>query len=518
MLSDWMGMGDWRLLFINRDRVRAVTVADVQRVWAQYFRASNRTVGLYYPSKTPERAEIPPTPDVAALVQDYKGDAKREEGEVFEATPANIEARITRKKLANGFELVLLPKKTRGGTVFAGLALRYGEEKSLANWGEAPQFATNMLMRGSKKHTRQQISDELDRLKARVNMNTWGSGTYVSLETTRDNLPALLALVTEILREPAFDASEFEQLRTEVLAGYEQQRKEPSAVAFNAYQRHLNPYPAGDIRHTETTEETIAGLRAVKREDAMRFHREFFGAQSGQIAVVGDFDAAALESELTEALGGWTAPKPYKRVDNKYQAVGAKSATFETPDKAQAFFVAGLNLQLRDDDPDYAALTLGNYMLGGGFLNSRLMARIRGKDGLSYGTGSQLSADSFEQAGAFLAYAIYAPQNLAKLEQAFHEEIARVLNEDFTAEEIAAAKSGWLQSRMVSRAQDNELSGVLSHYSFLGRTLAWDAELEKKIQALDGAQIRAALRKHIKPENFTIIRAGDFANVTGTAR
>ena len=170
-----------------------------------------------------------------------------------------------------------------------------------------------------------------------------------------------------------------------------------------------------------------------------------------------------------------------------------------------------MNLPLRDDDPDYPALVLGNYMLGGGFLNSRLMARIRGKDGLSYGVGSQLTGDNFDKAGNFFTYAIYAPENLAKLQQAFNEEIARVLAEDFTKEEIDLAKSGWLQSRSVARAQDNELVGNLAHFLFIGRTLAWDAEFEKKVMALDGAQIRAALKRHLDPAKFTIVKAGDFA-------
>ena len=108
---------------------------------------------------------------------------------------------------------------------------------------------------------------------------------------------------------------------------------------------------------------------------------------------------------------------------NEYFDVAALEKTFQTPDKAQAFFVAGLNLNMRDDDPDYPALVFGNYMLGGGFLNSRLMARIRIKEGLSYGVGSQLKVDSLDKSGSFLAFAIYAPQNLARLEQAFKEEI-----------------------------------------------------------------------------------------------
>jgi len=509
-LSEWIGMGDWRLLFLHRDRLRAVKTADVQRVWANYFKPSNRTAGLFYPTPTPDRAAMPATPDVVALVKDYKGDAKREEGEVFDPSPANIEARTTRKELPGGLEIAMLPKKTRGGTVYAGIALRFGDLKSLANMGEIPPMTTAMLMRGTTKHTRQQLEDEFDRLKARVNVNSWGSGMYVSMETTRENFPAVVALVAEVLRQPLFDGKELEQLRSEQLAGIEQQRSEPSQVAFTALQTVLKPYPKGDIRHVDSIDEGIANTKAVTREQLVKFHKDFFGASPAQISVVGDFDPAAFEAQVTQLFGGWKAPKAFTRVPAEYFDVAAKNETFKTPDKAQAFFVAGHNLNLRDDDPDYPALVLGNYMLGGGSLDARLLTRIRVKEGLSYGVGSQLQADSFDKSGQFLAYAVYAPQNLARLEQVFNEEIARVLKEGFTAEEIAAAKSGWIQGRSVARSQDNELMRALGHYLYLDRTVQWDAELEKKVMALDGEQIRAALNRHLVPGKLVIIKAGDF--------
>jgi zinc protease len=317
--------------------------------------------------------------------------------------------------------------------------------------------------------------------------------------------------MTEILREPAFDPKELEQLRVEWIAGLEQQRSDPSSLAFNAFQKHLKPYPREDIRYVESIDESIASLKAVTRDQLVKFHQGFFGAQPAQVAVVGDFDATEIEKQLAASLGDWKNPKPFKRVESKYFEVPAKEMVIETPDKAQAFFVAGLNLPLRDDDADYPALVLGNYILGGGFLNSRLQARIRGKDGLSYGVGSQLQGDNFDKTGTFLAYAIYAPENLAKLQKAFDEEIARVLAEDFTKEELDQAKSGWLQSRSVSRAQDSELVGNLAHWLFVGRTFAWDAEFEKKVMALDAAQIRAAFQRHVVPAKFTIVKAGDFA-------
>ncbi|HEV8444266.1 MAG TPA: pitrilysin family protein [Steroidobacteraceae bacterium] len=509
-LSDYEGMGDWRLLFLQRDRLRKVTTADVQRVWAEYFKPSNRITAIFYPTKTPDRAEIPPNPDVLALVKDYKGDAARAEGEVFDSSPANLDARTQRDKLPNGTELALLPKKTRGGTVFVGIASRWGDVKSLMNQGEVPSFTMEMLERGTSKHTRQQIQDEFDRLKARVSTSGWGSGMYTHIETTRENLPAVLALVAEILRDPVFDAKELEQLRAESIAGLEQQRKEPSAIAFTAFQKLAKPYPKGDIRYVDSVDEGLENIKAVTRDQLVKFHHDFFGAPA-QIAAVGDFDAADFEAQAKQLFSDWKAPKPYTRVPEEYFPAAVKTQTFETPDKAQAFFVAGMNLNIRDDDADYPALVLGNYMLGGGFLNSRLMARIRGKDGLSYGVGSQLNAASLDKTGSFLAYAIYAPQNLAKLEQAFKEEMARALNEDFTADEIEKAKSGWLQGRSVSRSQDNEVVGTLQHYLFIGRTFAWDADFEKKVMALNAAQIRAALDKYIDPSKFVVMKAGDFA-------
>src|SRR5581483_10099516 len=114
-LSEWIGMGDWRLLFLNRDRLRKLTPEDVQRVAAAYLKQSNRTLGQFIPTAKPDRAEIPPTPDVAALVKDYKGDAAVSAGEAFDPSPANIEARTTRPT-ASGVRLALLPKKTRGNT------------------------------------------------------------------------------------------------------------------------------------------------------------------------------------------------------------------------------------------------------------------------------------------------------------------------------------------------------------------------------------------------------------------
>lgn len=510
-MSEWMAMGDWRLFFIHRDRLKKVTPADVQRVAAQYFKPSNRTLGQFIPTEKPDRAEIPPSPDVAALVKDYRGEATVAAGEAFDPSPANIESRTTRVKLPGGLGLALLPKKTRGNTVVAVMTLRFGNEKSLMNRGTSGVLAGAMLMRGTAKHTRQQIQDELDRLKARARFSGGPTSASAFIETTRENFPAVLRLVAEILREPSFPAAEFEQLKQQFLAGIEGQRSQPESVAGTAFSRHLNPYPKGDVRYVSTPDEDIAEVKAATLEDAKKFYADFYGASNGEMAVTGDFDPREVEKMVEDLFGSWKSPQPFARLVSVYKDIPPINQSLETPDKANAVFIAGMPLNLRDDDPDYPALILANYILGGGQLNSRLANRIRQKEGLSYSIGSGLNASALDKSGSFAAQAIYAPQNAAKLEAAFKEEIERALKEGFTAEEIEAAKKGILQAREVSRAQDAELVRKLSSYLFLNRTLVWDAEVDKKILALTPEEVVAAMRRHIDPSKLTIIKAGDFA-------
>jgi zinc protease len=509
-LSEFIGAGDWRLFFLHRDRLRQMTTEEVQRVAAAYFKPANRTLGMFIPTKEPDRAAIPATPDVVAMLRDYKGDPPVAMGEAFDPSPANIESRTSREAAPAGLIMALLPKKTRGETVVAQLVLRFGDERGLMNKAGVASLTGAMLMRGTTKLTRQEIQDELDRLKARMNVFGGAGQAMAMIETTGGNLPAVMRLLAHVLREPAFPAPELQQLKQEQLASIEQQRSEPAQVAFTAINRHLAPYPKGDVRYTRTPDEQAADVEAATLDQVVQFHRDFYGASNAQLTVVGDFDPQEIAQLARELFGTWKSPRPFVRVPTLFADAPPVNQSHATPDKANAYFVAGFNLALRDDHEDYPALVIGHYMLGGGFLNSRLATRLRQKDGLSYGVGSGLNVSSLDEYARFTASAIYAPQNVDKLEAAFREEIERMLQAGFTDEEVAAAKGGYLKSRQVSRAQDNELAGRLNNFLFLDRTLNWDADLESRIAALTADQINAAMRRHTDPSKITIIKAGDF--------
>ncbi|MEP6744022.1 MAG: insulinase family protein, partial [Gemmatimonadota bacterium] len=236
----------------------------------------------------------------------------------------------------------------------------------------------------------------------------------------------------------------------------------------------------------------------------------FYGADHGQLAVVGDFDTADIRRLADSLFGNWRSPAPFERVPSVYRDVGPQKVVLKTPDKANAFFLAGMNLAVRNDDSAYAPLVMGNFMMGGGFLNSRLATRIRQRDGISYGVGSSLSASSLDRSGVFSTYAIYAPENVARLETAFNEEVARVLQDGYAADELDKARQGWLQQRELGRSRDAQLAGTLSDQLFTGRTMAFEAELDRRVGALTVAQVNAAVRRFIDPAKFVVVEAGDF--------
>jgi zinc protease len=515
-ISEWAAAGDWRLMFIHRDRLDKVTPADVQRVAQTYLKPANRTVGAFIPTEAPDRSVVATVSDsvIKAMTVDYRGNPAMVAGEVFDPSPGNIESRLMRTALPNGMKVALLSKENRGDAVTAAVTLRFGTEASLTGGRTvtAARLMNTMLDRGTKTKTRQQIRDEFSRLKAQVFFFGAGNNVTANITTTRANLLPTLRLVAEVLKEPAFDAKEFEVLQRQQLAGLDQQKSDPGSVAFTTFQRALSPYPKGHPLYVQTIDEQIADMQALTVDEVKKVYTDLVGATYGDIAIAGDFARDSVLATTRQLFGSWRSPKPFARLVRTYKDTPAGNEKLETPDKPNAMFVAGMNLKVRDDSKDYAALTLGNYMLGGGFLNSRLAVRIRQKEGISYGVGSGLGAQSLDSVGTFTANAIYNPENVNRLETAFREELDRVLKDGFTPEEVEKAKQGWLQQQLQNRSSDGFLVSLFSSQAVTGRTMTYNDQFEKWVAALTPNDINGAMRKYIDQSKITIVKAGDFKN------
>jgi zinc protease len=302
-------------------------------------------------------------------------------------------------------------------------------------------------------------------------------------------------------------------MKRERLAGLEQTKTEPAMLAPRWLQRHLNRYSSDDVRYVPTIEESIERMKLATHEQVVQLYREFLGSQAGELTIVGDFDAKTCLPILNDTLAGWKAPRPYARIASPIQRdIPASQDTINTPDKANATFTAGLMFPMRDDDPDYAGLVMGNYILGSGTLSSRLGTRVRQKEGLSYGITSSVNVSSQDKRASFTISAIVNPQNLARLQVCALEELDRLLRDGVTADELNKAREGYLQSMKVGRSTDSALAGSLGSLRHLDRTMLWEAELEKQISALTPEQISASMKRHIDPKKLVVVSAGDFGD------
>ncbi len=521
-LSEWAAQGDWRLYFLNRDRVEKVTPAQVKEVAQKYLAASNRTVGFFVPATKPERTPIPDVPDVAKLVNGYTGrKVNSGAGESFDVSPMAIEARIRRPDPISGIKLAFLPKKTRGGIVQLRLTLRYGNAENLKGFNEAAEFLPVLMTRGTAKMTRQQIKDALDKNFVRLNTGAGGmmrlsggsgagSATF-ALETRRANLPAALEILRQILREPTLPSPEFEVLKSEDIAGIEDSRTDPISLGFVRLRRLMAKYPADDVRYTPTLDEQIERARKVSLDQVRTLYREYLGADHGELVVVGDFEPSDTLPILGKMLEGWKAGKPYARIERPIQSdLKAERETIETPDKANAVFLAGLQTPLKDSDPDYPGMVAGNYILGGGSLSSRIADRLRQKGGLSYTAMSMFSADPFEPHAGLMILAIYNPTNVEKVVAGVDEEVRRLLRDGVKGDELDKAKTGYLQQLRNSRAEDRVLVSSIGENLYVGRTMQFQAEFERSLKELKPEAVNDAIRKYIDPKRLSVVTAGDF--------
>jgi zinc protease len=511
-LSEWIGAGDWRLFFMHRDRVAKVTVKDVIEVAKKYLKPSNRTVGMFLPTEKPDRSPVPDVKDIATLVGGYKGAPPLVEGEHFDPTPENLEKRTKRFALPGGVKAAFLGKKTRGETVVGSLTLRFGNEKSLLGKTTAAALLGSVMMRGSTKYSYEEIEDELILLGAQLTASS-GAGTLTfSWQAKREKLPGLLKLLHELVRNPIFPEDELAHVKAETRQGLEKGLTDPNTLASNALSRKLNPYPKDSIHYVPTIQESMERLDKVTRNDLVQIYNEQIGGSVGELVIVGDFDEPTAQKLCEAMLQGWKSKTPYERIPQTANTdVPGGKDKIETPDKENAWYYGGYQAAINDENPDYPALVMANYVLGASGFNSRIMDRLRQTEGLVYGAGSSFSASALDKFAKFGLYATCNPLNMEKLDKIMQEVLAEFRKKGVTAEELESAQKGWLQERKVARSDDSTVVTQLSNGLYLGRTYQKSIEFEKKVAALTVEQVNAAIQRHFTPDRFVIVKAGDFA-------
>jgi zinc protease len=374
-----------------------------------------------------------------------------------------------------------------------------------------------MLNKGTTTRSRQDIEDELSALKSSVNVGSSNGRISASVNTTQENLMASLDIMTDMLKNPVFDAAELEKLKTQDLANLEQSKTDPQALAVREMGLINQFYPKGHPLYNMTIDEEIEAIKAVTVEDLKAYHKEFYGiSDNASVVSIGNIDEQELKNYFETNFSDFKNDHPYTPISDKYHENIAANEKIITPDKKNAISFGMLAMEVSQDNEDYAALQVAGEILGGGFLSSRIANRLRQQDGVSYGAGGAVNVDrnSKDKNSSAFVYAIYAPENEAKVQKGFKEEIDRFIKDGITQEELETTVNGWVEAQTVSRAKDNELAGMIGSNIYYDRDMTFQEDIEKQVKSLTVADVNAAIKKYFKPfEEWTVTNGGDFENL-----
>ncbi|SDH89256.1 M16 family metallopeptidase [Winogradskyella thalassocola] len=513
--SEFIGAGDWRLMFIHRDRIESATLEQVNHVLGRYFIKTNRTVGNFIPTKTPMRIEIPHTEGLEDLVSNYKGKEALSAGEAFDVSYENIQKTLDSGELSESkIEYGFIKKDNRGETVNVSFTFRNGGVDDLMNKGNVASFTARMLNKGTTSKSRQDIEDKLSALKSSVFFSGSNGKTTAYVSSTKENLKETLMLMTEMLKTPAFDNAELEKLKAEELASIESNKTEPQFLVQKRLGAINQKYKKGHPLYNMTLEEEVEAINNVTVEGMQAYYNDFYGiSDSANLIAIGNIDEEELKTYFENEFSDFKSDLPYSEIKDPFSGNKPANEKIITPDKKNAFTLGFLNFEGSEYDKDYAALQVAGSVFGGGFLNSRIATRLRQQDGVSYGAGGGVNVDGGkdDRNSAMYIYAIYAPENEAKVQQGFDEEIARFIKDGITEQELEDAVKGWVQAQSVSRAKDNELSSTINNNLYYDRDMMFQKEIEEQVKGLTVEDVNKAIKTYFKDfKKWTVVNAGDY--------
>ena len=372
-----------------------------------------------------------------------------------------------------------------------------------------------MLDRGSERHDRIALARELEDHGLHVGVGTSTSSPTVvrmSGQGLAEQLPRLVGLLTEILRQPTFPEDELERLRTRVLGGLVREREETFANAFAALTRRL--YPIGHPMHRRPVEVREAEVAAIRRGDLVEFHSEAYEPSSLTVAVVGDVEPQTVAAMLADHLEGWEGvgiPEPL--LPAPADTAGGEELV-HIPDRPNLDVLLGHAGRLRRGDPDEPGAVIGNACLGQSTLTSRLGRVLRDEQGLTYGIYSRFFG-KLAVPGPWAIFLTVSPDALRKAEALCRRETERFLADgpsvDELQEERTAAAGAYRVALATNDGVARELASALASDEGLSRLDSYP----EKLLRVSRAEVMAAVERHIHPERLVLAAAGSITPSSG---
>jgi len=495
-LNEAIASGDWTLYTRYEDLINSVTAESIKEIVNKYFLEDLSTVGYFIPEISGSQAERKPATSAKELVEMKKQYFSKEDqgglaGQVVDSEPVEGIRLLTLKR---GSGVVTINGSFMGGDIYAD-----------DNNSRVPDLVVSMLDQGTTKQTKFEISNQLEKAGARLNISNGKSNVGFSAKFLSNDLEMVFGLLSEQLQSPAFNKEDLEKIKKRMVTNYKKRKESTRGRAVNNMLTSL--YPGGHQNAPQDNDKSIEDINKTTTEDLKAFHKQNYGKGGMVIVAVGDVDHEQLSNTIKKEFGAWKNSPLSKKLETKKGKKLGKKAYVTMEDKTSTDFVVGIPLGINKFHEDYMPLIVASHILGGNF-SARLMQTVRVKEGLTYGINSTITGFDNNNDGYWMVGGTFAPELLAKGEKATLREIKKWAEEGVTQAEVDITKSTLMGSYQVGFDTTYGLSsGILSAVNVWG-DLSYVDSYPGKVGGVTLDQVNKAIKKYISFNDIYQVAAG----------
>lgn len=515
--------GDWTQYFSDLQRVKNLKLDEVNRTLTEFLVPEHRISGDIQPTpedqkKALQQQAIEPakTLDQTDSKEEPLKDKVEYQYEVAEYVKTSknyllaTEKKIQRGKLKNGIQYAFYPTSTRDDKTYATISVDFGTEKSLFNQGEVLDLMAYLMLRGSDQYTLQEIADKSIAAGGGAIAIASGNGITIQIVAKKDKFEDFFKFMLAVLKNPKFEQSQFDLIKSQSLSVLDRPYTEPETVAALTISRILETYQPGDLRYHFEPDLAKQQMQATTVEKVKQLYQNFFISNHAQIAITGDYQTATMLQLIQQELGSWKAKLPYQRLSSDYQAYSAQKIHALSEQREFGNYQAILTFPVGADHPDTPALIVFSYILGDSQLSSRLAQELREKNALVYSFGSGLNLDDWVNSGALTIEANYTAGKSAQVSQGVYKVLNDLLSQGVTEQELEAAKANILKKRVTALEDERNIHQMLIPQLERNRDLLFREKRDQALEKLTKADVDAVIKKYIKRDQLVEVMADQY--------
>ena len=522
-LTEAIAAGDWTDFVTGVDRLKKVTPADVLRVAQKYLLEDQSTTGYFIPKQSGAQGQDAPQannflPENGPFYYRHPEDdhshdetssavsSEQKSNTTEIALDKNVIEKSTssykREKVA-GIDVVSVKTSAKDFvTVAASISLG-----NFVNETKNPMISSltaSMLSKGTTINDKFKFSEKLQKLGVNLNVNASTTKINIGFKCLKKDLDQVITLLAEELRNPLFDAKEFENLKQQFTGNTQQNLNDPGERGGIALSQTI--YPKGNPNYSLSVEEDLANIKSATLDEVKAFHKKYFGPASMHLVIVGDTEGANLNASLKKSFKNWTGGVTETLKFEEAVKVSSKTEVITIPEKPSAELYIGQYTGLKRADADYIPFYIANYTLGAGFAG-RLMQTVRDNDGLTYSISSGM-AGNITTGGYWMVNASFNPSLFQKGLDATMVQVNKWVNDGITQTELENKKTNLIGSFKVGMSTTNGMARTILGFVERGLEPNYIEQYPKDIEKVTLTQVNDAIKKYIQPDKMIIIKSG----------